>query len=31
MQINRTQVAGALLLAGLALLVLLIRYWKFPG
>jgi hypothetical protein len=28
---NRTQVVGALLLAALVLLVLLLRYWKFPG
>jgi len=30
-QINRTQVVGALLLAALALFVLLLRYWKFSG
>jgi hypothetical protein len=30
-RINRTQVVGALLLAGLALLVLLLRFWKFSG
>jgi hypothetical protein len=30
-QINRTQVIGALLLAGLVLLVLLLRLWKFSG
>jgi hypothetical protein len=29
--LNRTQVLGALLLAALALLALLIRYWKFSG
>jgi hypothetical protein len=29
--LNRTQVLGALLLAALALLVLLIRYWKIFG
>jgi hypothetical protein len=28
---NRTQVVGAILLAALVLLVLLLRYWKFPG
>jgi hypothetical protein len=31
MKPNRTQVFGALLLAGLVLLALLIRYWKFSG
>jgi hypothetical protein len=31
MQINRTQVAGALILGGLALIGLLLRYWKFSG
>jgi len=31
MKLSRAQVAGALLLAALALLVLLLRYWKFPG
>jgi hypothetical protein len=30
-KLNRTQVLGALLLAALALLALLIRYWKFSG
>jgi hypothetical protein len=30
-QINRTQVIGALILAGLVLLVLLLRLWKFSG
>jgi hypothetical protein len=30
-RINRMQVVGALLLAGLALLVLLLRFWKFSG
>jgi len=30
-QINRTQVVGALILAGLVLLALLVRLWKFPG
>jgi len=29
--LNRTQVLGALLLAALALLVLLLRYWKIFG
>jgi hypothetical protein len=31
MKINRTQVIGALLLAALVLLCLLLRYWKFSG
>ena len=31
MKINRTQVIGALLLAALVLLGLLLRYWKFSG
>jgi hypothetical protein len=31
MKLNRTQVIGALLLAALVLLVLLLRYWKFSG
>jgi hypothetical protein len=31
MKLRRTQVVGALLLAGLVLLVLLLHYWKFPG
>jgi len=30
-KLNCTQVLGALLLAALALLVLLIRWWKFSG
>jgi hypothetical protein len=30
-QLNRTQVVGALLLAALVLLTLLLRYWKFSG
>jgi hypothetical protein len=30
-QFNRTQVVGALILAGLVLLALLVRLWKFPG
>jgi hypothetical protein len=30
-RINRTQVLGALLLAALALLAMLLRFWKFPG
>jgi hypothetical protein len=28
MQMNRTQVAGALILAALVLVFLLLRYWK---
>jgi hypothetical protein len=31
MSVNRTQVFGALILASLVLLVLLLRYWKFSG
>jgi hypothetical protein len=31
MKLNRTQVAGALLLAAFALLALLLRYWMFSG
>jgi hypothetical protein len=31
MELSRTQVAGALLLAGLVLPALLLRYWKFSG
>jgi hypothetical protein len=31
MKPNRTQIIGALLLAVLLLLALLIRYWKFSG
>jgi hypothetical protein len=31
MKINSTQVIGALLLAALVLLGLLLRYWKFSG
>jgi hypothetical protein len=31
MKLNRTQVVGALLLGGLVLLVLLLRYWKLSG
>jgi hypothetical protein len=31
MKPNRTQIIGALLLAALLLLGLLIRYWKFCG
>lgn len=31
MKLSRTQVVGALLLAALVLLVLLVRYWKFFG
>jgi hypothetical protein len=31
MKLNRTQVIGALLLAALVLLGLLLRYWKFSG
>jgi hypothetical protein len=30
-QINRTQVIGALVLAALVLLILLLRLWKFQG
>jgi hypothetical protein len=30
-QVNRTQVVGALILAGLVLLALLVRLWKFTG
>jgi hypothetical protein len=29
--LNRTQIVGALLLAGLVLLILLLRYWKILG
>jgi hypothetical protein len=31
MKLSRTQVVGALLLAALILLILLLRYWKFSG
>jgi len=31
LKLNRTQVAGALLLAALVLLILLLRYWKIFG
>jgi hypothetical protein len=31
MNLNRTQVIGALLLGALVLLILLLRYWKFSG
>ena len=31
MRLNRAQVVGALILAALALLILLLRYWKFSG
>jgi len=31
MKLNRTQIIGALLLAALALVALLLRYWKFSG
>jgi hypothetical protein len=31
MKLSRAQVVGALLLAALVLLVLLLRYWKFSG
>jgi hypothetical protein len=31
MKLNQTQILGVLLLAGLVLLGLLIRYWKFSG
>jgi hypothetical protein len=30
-RINRTQVVGALLLAALVLLAMLLRFWKFSG
>jgi uncharacterized membrane protein len=30
-KLNRTQIVGALILATLALLALLLRYWKFSG
>jgi hypothetical protein len=30
-KLNSTQIFGALLLAALALLALLLRYWKFSG
>jgi hypothetical protein len=30
-RINRTQVIGALLLAALVLLAMLLRFWKFSG
>ena len=29
MKLNRAQIAGALLLAAIGLLILLLRYWKF--
>jgi hypothetical protein len=29
--LNRTQIVGVLLLAGLVLLILLLRYWKIFG
>lgn len=31
MKLNRVQVVGALLLAAIALLILLLHYWKFSG
>jgi len=31
MKPNRTQIVGALLLAGIVLLALLLRYWTFSG
>lgn len=31
MKLSRAQVVGALLLASLVLLILLLRYWKFSG
>ena len=31
MRLHRAQVVGALILAALALLILLLRYWKFSG
>jgi len=30
-KLNRTQVVAALLLAGIVLLILLLRYWKLLG
>ena len=30
-KLNRTQIAGALLLAAIVLLILLLRYWKLFG
>lgn len=30
MKLNRTQILGALLLAGIVLLILLLRYWMLP-
>jgi len=29
--LKRTQIVGTLLLAGIVLLILLLRYWKLPG
>jgi len=31
MKVNRTQVAGSLILAAIVFLILLLRYWKFAG
>jgi hypothetical protein len=31
MKLNRVQVVGALLLAAIALLILLLRYWSISG
>jgi hypothetical protein len=31
MKLSRVQIVGALLLAALVLLALLLRYWKFSG
>jgi hypothetical protein len=31
MKLNRVQVMGALLLAAIALLILLLRYWSISG
>ena len=31
MNVNRTQVAGALILGVVVFLILLLRYWKFSG
>jgi hypothetical protein len=31
MKLNRVQVLGALLLAAIALLILLLRYWSISG
>jgi len=31
LRLSRAQVVGALMLAAIVLLILLLRYWKFPG